>query len=193
MADRSALDAAKIEAAIGNRILAEVALAVGVRASLGHVSMRVPGDPNLFVVKGRGYRMDVLSCMRPEDYDYIDFYMGTIWIAQRADLTPVYQMISRRLKAYSHDWVYYFPRLGIVDLRPLRETLHQQEDNAWESATYTSEEDEQQDRAIAELRASLDSAHYEAVEAARHQPPPPAVQAYHSVYGRFPDGWPPIA
>jgi len=67
MADRSALEAAKIEAAIGNRILAEVGLAVGVRASLGHVSMRVPGDPNLFVVKGRGYRMDVLSRMRPED------------------------------------------------------------------------------------------------------------------------------
>ena len=31
------------------------------------MSLRVPGDPNLFVVKGRGYRMDVLSRMRPED------------------------------------------------------------------------------------------------------------------------------
>jgi ribulose-5-phosphate 4-epimerase/fuculose-1-phosphate aldolase len=67
MADRSSLEAAKAEAAIGNRILAEVGLAAGVRASLGHVSMRVPGDLNLFVVKGRGYRMDVLSRMRPED------------------------------------------------------------------------------------------------------------------------------
>jgi ribulose-5-phosphate 4-epimerase/fuculose-1-phosphate aldolase len=38
-----------------------------VRASLGHVSLRVPGDPERFVVKGRGYRMDVLSRMRPED------------------------------------------------------------------------------------------------------------------------------
>lgn len=56
MADRSSLEVAKVEAAIGNRILAEVGLASGVRASLGHVSMRVPGDPNLFVVKGRGYR-----------------------------------------------------------------------------------------------------------------------------------------
>ena len=67
MADRSSLEAAKVEAAIGNRILAECGLAVGVRASLGHVSMRVPGDPNVFVVKGRGYRVDVLSRMRPED------------------------------------------------------------------------------------------------------------------------------
>jgi ribulose-5-phosphate 4-epimerase/fuculose-1-phosphate aldolase len=67
MVDRSSLETAKVEAAIGNRILAEVGLAAGVRASLGHVSMRVPGDPNQFVVKGRGYRMDVLSRMRPED------------------------------------------------------------------------------------------------------------------------------
>ncbi|MGA9926771.1 MAG: hypothetical protein WBQ29_25475 [Isosphaeraceae bacterium] len=27
-----------------------------------------------------------------EHYDYLDFYMGTIWVAQRADLTPVYQV-----------------------------------------------------------------------------------------------------
>jgi ribulose-5-phosphate 4-epimerase/fuculose-1-phosphate aldolase len=67
MAERSSLEAAKVEAAIGNRLLAEFGLATGVRASLGHVSMRVPGDPHLFVVKGRGYRVDVLSRMRPED------------------------------------------------------------------------------------------------------------------------------
>jgi ribulose-5-phosphate 4-epimerase/fuculose-1-phosphate aldolase len=67
MAERNSLETAKVEADIGNRILAELGLAVGVRASLGHVSMRVPGDPSLFVVKGRGYRVDVLSRMRPED------------------------------------------------------------------------------------------------------------------------------
>ena len=145
----------------------------------------------------RGAGGFIAACLNQQiggqEYDYIDFYMGTIWIAQRADLTPVYQMIFRRLKAHGHDWMYYFPRLGIVDLRPLREALHQQEDNAWETAAYTPEEDEQQDRAIAELRESLDTAHHEAVEAARHQPPPPTVQAYDSVYGRFPAGWPPIA
>jgi ribulose-5-phosphate 4-epimerase/fuculose-1-phosphate aldolase len=67
MADRSSLEAAKVEAAVGNRILAEVGLAAGVRASLGHVSMRLLDDPDRFVVKGRGYRIDVLSRMRPED------------------------------------------------------------------------------------------------------------------------------
>jgi hypothetical protein len=31
--------------------------------------------------------------------DYLRFYMGTIWIGQRADLAPVYAMILSRLKA----------------------------------------------------------------------------------------------
>jgi Class II Aldolase and Adducin N-terminal domain len=41
--------------------------ASGVTASLGHASLRVPGQPDRFVVKGRGYKMDALAAMRPED------------------------------------------------------------------------------------------------------------------------------
>jgi ribulose-5-phosphate 4-epimerase/fuculose-1-phosphate aldolase len=55
------------EVAIGNRVLTELGIAAGIRASLGHVSMRFPSDPNKFAVKGRGYRIDALSRMRPED------------------------------------------------------------------------------------------------------------------------------
>lgn len=36
--------------------------------------------------------------------DYLRFYMGTVWIEQRADLTPVYRLIFRRLKAVGADW-----------------------------------------------------------------------------------------
>jgi ribulose-5-phosphate 4-epimerase/fuculose-1-phosphate aldolase len=67
MAGRADIEHAKREAAIGTRALAELGLSTGIRASLGHTSMRVPGDPGKFAVKGRGYRMDVLSRMRPED------------------------------------------------------------------------------------------------------------------------------
>ena len=61
------LDDAKRDVAIANRILTELGLATGIRASLGHASMRTPGDPNRFLVKGRGYRIDVLTRMRPEE------------------------------------------------------------------------------------------------------------------------------
>lgn len=36
--------------------------------------------------------------------DYLRFYMGTVWIWQRANLTPVYRLIFSRLKAVRADW-----------------------------------------------------------------------------------------
>ena len=58
-------------------------------------------------------------------YDYMSFYLGTSWVSQRADLTPVYEMIFRRLRRRGLDWIYHFPRLYAVDFRPLKEALDQ--------------------------------------------------------------------
>lgn len=60
-------DQVKYDVAIANRVLAHIGLATGVLASLGHASMRVPDAPDRFVVKGRGYEVDILGEMRPED------------------------------------------------------------------------------------------------------------------------------
>lgn len=57
----------KYKVAVANRVLSAMGLAAGHRLSLGHASMRVPDDPTKFVVKGRGYKMDALPAMRPED------------------------------------------------------------------------------------------------------------------------------
>ena len=56
----------KYEVCVANRILAELGLATGVLASLGHSSMRVPEAPDRFVVKGRGYEIDALASVRPD-------------------------------------------------------------------------------------------------------------------------------
>ncbi len=61
------LQQVKRQVAIANRVLAEVGLATGILASLGHASMRLPSDPGKFVVKGRGYRIDALAAMQPDD------------------------------------------------------------------------------------------------------------------------------
>jgi ribulose-5-phosphate 4-epimerase/fuculose-1-phosphate aldolase len=61
------LDDVKYQVAVANRILAELGLATGILASLGHASMRVPSAPETFVVKGRGYRIDALAAMQPAD------------------------------------------------------------------------------------------------------------------------------
>ena len=65
-------DEIKYEVAVANRVLAEVGLATGFRASLGHASMRLPNDPDKFVVKGRGYTVDALHSMRPQDMIVVD-------------------------------------------------------------------------------------------------------------------------
>ena len=57
----------KREVAIGNRVLAHVGFCTGVTASLGHVSLRVPENPDLFIVKGRGYAMDAIPAMKAAD------------------------------------------------------------------------------------------------------------------------------
>jgi len=57
----------KREVAIGNRVLAHVGLCTGVTATLGHVSLRIPESPDLFIVKGRGYEVDAIPAMKAAD------------------------------------------------------------------------------------------------------------------------------
>jgi len=66
------IDDVKYAVAVANRTLDELGLATHVTASLGHVSMRVPNEPELFVVKGRGYQIDALARVTPEDMIVVD-------------------------------------------------------------------------------------------------------------------------
>lgn len=61
------LSEVKYDVAVANRILWATGLSAGITAALGHASMRVPDQPDRFVVKGRGYKMDALAYMRPDD------------------------------------------------------------------------------------------------------------------------------
>src|SRR6185312_9236144 len=61
------LDEVKREVAIANRVLWATGLCAGITTSLGHASRRVPDQPDRFVVKGRGYKMDALAAMQPQD------------------------------------------------------------------------------------------------------------------------------
>ena len=65
-------DELKYNVAVATRILADLGLAAGMNNSVGHVSQRVPDDPNLFIVKGRGYNMDVVGLMAPDDMVVVD-------------------------------------------------------------------------------------------------------------------------
>lgn len=112
-------------------------------------------------------------------YDYIDFFIGTIWINERADLTPIYAMIFRRLAALEYDWEYAFPRIYAVDFG----------DDSDETADLADRME--QDRRRTDLREVLEEGHREALVIAKDQPPPATVAAYRRVYGDLPRGWPP--
>lgn len=146
---------------------------------------------------GGGFLAELLNRqIKADQYDYLDFYMGTIWVAQRADLTPVYQMIFRRMQNRGLDWSYRFPRLYAVDLRPLKEALDRKDEPEWlnyspsESLAEEQQESER-DKEMAELRESLDAGYRDAVEDAMKHPPPTTVRAYQAVFGHDPRGWPP--
>ncbi len=62
----------KEKVAQANRVLASSGLASGVLASLGHASMRLPSQPDRFVVKGRGYQLDALAAMKGDDMVTVD-------------------------------------------------------------------------------------------------------------------------
>ena len=63
----SDLEDVRREVATANRVLANLSLADGVTAALGHASMRVPSEPHHFFVKGREYEFDALAIMEPDD------------------------------------------------------------------------------------------------------------------------------
>ena len=63
----NSMDTVTRNVAIAGRILAEAGLATGATCTFGHASMRLPDDPASFAIKGRGYEVDALATMRPED------------------------------------------------------------------------------------------------------------------------------
>jgi ribulose-5-phosphate 4-epimerase/fuculose-1-phosphate aldolase len=81
----SNLEDVKSEVATANRVLANLGLAVGITAALGHASMRVPSEPNHFFVKGREYEFDALAIMEPDDMVMCD--TEGFLVAGRAGLT----------------------------------------------------------------------------------------------------------
>ncbi len=143
-------------------------------------------------------RLVHLGSWRAARYNYMDFYMGTSLVSHRADLRPVYAMVFRRLMAAGFDWEYSFPRLHVVDLRPQREELDEGKPRAAEWAAYdpseamaVEAEDREQDAEHDRIEGDLDRLYLESVEEAKSRPPPATVEAYRSVFGRFPRGWPP--
>lgn len=124
-----------------------------------------------------------------DDGDYMRFYMGTWCLARRADLSPVYRLIFRRLKCLGADWRYSFPRLYLIDFSSPEENSGV----GYDPFTALANEAKRKIRAeeLRQTRRKMDFDTLAAKREARRKKPPTTVQAYQEIYRKFPDGWPP--
>jgi L-fuculose-phosphate aldolase len=123
------LEDVKREVAAANRVLANLGLATGLTAALGHASMRVPSEPNYFFVKGREYDYDALAIMEPDDMVMCD--TEGFLIASRAGLTQCSEVkihaciykIHPEIQAIVHVHPRYTILMSVItgSLRPLRQ------------------------------------------------------------------------
>ena len=89
--------------AVANRILSEVGLAADDLIGTGHVSMRGESEPDKFVVKGRGYAMDVLPKMQARDMVLCD--LDGYWLEGPPETTAVVAPTSTTsVPAISTSW-----------------------------------------------------------------------------------------
>jgi len=116
--------------------------------------------------------------------DYMEFYMGTIWVQKRGDLQPFYEYIFRILKKENCDWIYSFPRLGIVDFSNQEPPSHEEYDPV------KAIEKELKNKEIEEMKEKLDQIYESGYEEARYKKPSHVVLAYRTVFGDWPAGHP---
>lgn len=126
---------------------------------------------------------------RRERSDYLRFYMGTIWVGDRADLAPVYRLIFRRLKACGADWKYDFPKLRLFSPGEIAEHSGIPYDPS--AAVADERERAAREAELQRTQNKLDRKNLAAQREARRNPPPDTVRAYQEIYGNFPAGWPP--
>ncbi|MCW3108044.1 MAG: hypothetical protein JWQ09_2550 [Segetibacter sp.] len=112
----------------------------------------------------------------------MDFYMGGIFRHERADLTPVYEFIFKKLSAKNLDWEYSFPRMGLI-------SFSKDEDEKDDIANYNPEEavkkqleKEQQQNDTEKLQQQFDDLYKSEYEEARYKKPSAEVMAYYNVY-----------
>jgi len=105
-------------------------------------------------------------------YDYVDFYMGSFGVSQRADLTPVYEMVFRRLKQRLLDWRYSFPQLQLIE-------FSSEKPNG--ARSYQLEK----------MKADLKEAHRQAIEDSKLEPCRRSCLRTEMFMECCPHGWPP--
>lgn len=125
-------------------------------------------------------------------YDYMDFYMGSIWIKGRGNLTPFYDYIFQKLKDFNCVWKYSFPRMHLIDPKTIFDTSNDDklEDYKPEKALLKQLELTEKDKQTKKFQEELEKIYNEEYEEAKYKPLSQIVHAYKNIYGQLPNGHP---
>lgn len=85
------IDGLKEQVAEANRVLAAVGLSTGAIAGHGHASMRIPDQPDRFVMKGRGALIDVLAKATADDMVVCD--LDAFTVERKGTTTPAFEVM----------------------------------------------------------------------------------------------------
>ena len=130
------------------------------------------------LINGRGEQNEEFN------FDYLDYYMGTVWIKSRGDLQPFYEFIFTVLKEEQLEWEYSFPRMNIIHFSKEENT------NPEEYSPEKAMEQELENKKVAAFQEELNRIYEEEFEEAKYRKPTPIIVAYQRVYGKLPDGHP---
>jgi len=141
-----------------------------------------------FIADFLNYNFEFLS----QKYDYLNFYMGTIWIESRADLTPFYVYIFQNLKEKNCNWKYFFPRMFLIDPKDYFNTEDDKKPEDYDPNKAILEEIEQKKKEDEKqkFQDELDEIYKESYENAKYTEPSKLVLAYKKVFGELPEGHP---
>ena len=124
-------------------------------------------------------------------YEYLDFYMGTIWIRDRANLLPFYEFIFKIIKMKTCDWNYSFPRLFLLDLSNEKSSDEENPELYSPEKSMNIELDMiNKEKETLEFQKELDSSFEKEYDDAKYKPLVIIVQAYKNVYGKLPNDHP---
>ena len=84
--------------------------------------------------------------------DYTEFHMGTTMVRHRADVTPMYELIFRRMREMGLSWRYAHPRLYAIDFSSLPNL---EEDDVPDALRYDPTENFCQERELQERQGEL--------------------------------------
>jgi len=122
-------------------------------------------------------------------FEYIDFYMGTVFIKNRGDLTPIYEYVFKRLKDMQCDWRYSFPKVFLIEPPDVIDNSSEDELKNYKPEVEFAKQLEKKARAKTNKK-EFEELNKQSYEDAKNEPLDKKVQAYKNVYGNLPDGHP---